>query len=97
LLLLLTRHEGVDLVGRSPVLLLGETLALLRRYGSVRKTVAEHREAALRLGLRRFVLKHFLMLGELAVFEADDVSCDPGRWSSVPGETAMCHDIIALG
>jgi hypothetical protein len=64
--------------------------------GLVWNMVAEHREAALRLDLRRFLLEHVPMLGELAVFEADDVSGDPGRLSSVPGEAAICDDIIAL-
>src|ERR1700730_2264077 len=46
---------------------------------SIREAIAEHREPALRLGFRRFVLKHIPMLGELPVFEADDVGSDPGR------------------
>ncbi len=37
------------------------------------------------------------MLGELAVFEADDVGRDPGGRASVARETAMGDDVVAFG
>jgi len=54
-------------------------------------------ESALRLRFRRFVLKHIPMLGELAVFEADDDDSDPGHLPSTPGETTVRDDVFALG
>src|ERR1700722_19495449 len=64
---------------------------------SIQEAIAEHREPALRLGFRRFVLKHIPMLGELAIFEADDVGSDPDRFPPAPGETTVRDDVIALG
>ena len=64
---------------------------------SIRETIAEHRKSALRLGFRRFVLKHIPMLGELAILEADNVGRDPGHLPSNAGETTVRDDVIALG
>ena len=37
------------------------------------------------------------MLGELAVFEADDVGGDPGGRTPDAGETAVGDDVVAFG
>src|ERR1700674_3989866 len=64
---------------------------------SIREAIAEHRKPAPRLGFCRFVLQHIPMLGELAVFEADNVGSDPGHLPSNAGKTTMRDDVIALG
>ncbi len=68
-----------------------------KREKSIREAIAEHWDPALRLGFCRFVLKHIPMLGELAVFEADDAGRDPGNLPSAPGATTVRDDVIALG
>ena len=37
------------------------------------------------------------MLGELAVFDADDVRSDPGGWTTNVREAAVSDDIVTLG
>ena len=68
-----------------------------RRENQCREILAEHREPALRLGFRRFVLQHIPVFGELTVFEADDIGGDPGRLPPHAGETAVRDDVIAFG
>jgi hypothetical protein len=48
------------------------------------EAVAEHRKPAHGFGLRRFVLEDVPVLGELAVFEADDIGGDPGGRRPLP-------------
>src|SRR6516225_9963375 len=67
------------------------------RCGSFGEAVAEHRQAAHGLGLRRLVLEHVPMLGELAILDAQDVGCDPGSRPATAGKAPMRDHIIALG
>src|SRR5579864_6644103 len=59
--------------------------------------VAEHRQAAHGFAPGRFVLKDVPVLGELAVFEANDVGCNPRCGPADPTEAAMRDDIITVG
>src|SRR5476649_2168612 len=55
----------------------------------VRELRAEHRPAALRLRLGRFVLQDVPMLDQLAVGDANNIGGDPASRSSVTGKSAM--------
>src|SRR6478672_604198 len=63
---------------------------------SAGETVAEHRQAADGFSLGRLVLKHIPVLGEFAVFHADNVGGDPGRGPAVTGEAPMGDDVITF-
>src|SRR3981189_272141 len=58
---------------------------------------AEHREPALGLSLRRFVLQNVPMLGETVVFHADDIGGDPRGGAAIAREAPMRDDVVALG
>jgi hypothetical protein len=64
---------------------------------SAGEAVAEHRQPAQGFGLCRFVLEDVPVLGELAVFEADDVDGDPGGRAPDARETAVGDDVVAFG
>ncbi len=66
------------------------------RKKSVGEAVAEHRQAAERLGLGRFVLEHVPVLGEPTVLDADDVGGDPGGGPAIAGEAPVRDHVIAL-
>src|SRR5271163_2611201 len=61
------------------------------------EAIAEHRQAADGLGLRRLVLDDVPVFGELAVLEADDIGGDPRRREAVAGEPAVCDHPVAVG
>jgi hypothetical protein len=64
--------------------------------GSSGETVAEYRQPADRFHLRRFVLQDVPVFGKPAVFNADDVSGDPGGGAPIAGKAPVRDDIIAL-
>ena len=64
---------------------------------SGRETIAEHRETAKGFRLSRLVLKNVPVLGELAVFEAHDVSSDPRSRASMAGEASVANNVVPLG
>src|SRR5271163_4192501 len=63
--------------------------------GGKRRT--KHRQAALRRVLGCFVLDHVPVLGQLAVFEAQDVDHNPVRRLSDAREAAVEQNVIAVG
>src|SRR5207245_11642842 len=63
---------------------------------SLRKRLAEHGEAALRIRLRRLVLHDVPVLCETSVRYTEDVDDDPGR-PPTPTEAPVHHDVVAFG
>ena len=61
------------------------------------EAVAEHRQAALGIGLRGLVLPDILVLGDLAVFQPDDVDGDQGSRRSNVAEATLAEDVSAFG
>jgi hypothetical protein len=62
---------------------------ILRAVRSGRETVAEHCQTNDGFRFGRLVLKNAPVLGELAVFEAHDISGDPRRGTTVARETPV--------
>src|SRR6202035_576190 len=58
--------------------------------------IAKHGKAADRFFPRGFVLQYIPMLSQKAVFESDNVGCNPGRGPSHPSEPAMRDDVVAF-
>jgi hypothetical protein len=58
------------------------------------ESITKHGKAADGFGLGRLVLQDIPMLLKETVFESDNVGGDPGRGSSVSGETAVRDDVI---
>ena len=53
-------------------------------HALTRETIAKHRETADGFRFGRLILKNVPVLGELAVFETDDVGGDPGAGRPMP-------------
>ena len=69
-----------------------------RRSELVRmESACRHRQATHGFGLRRLVLEDVPVLGELAVFDADDVGGDPGGWTTNVRKAAVSDDVVTLG